>query len=90
MDDPIAGELVTETLDYDGGRPVTVYVPPVPPETVVFAADGQGVARWGGSLEAAGVPSAMIIGVHGLADETLRLQEYSPVFASTLMNTMAS
>ena len=22
------GELVTETLDYDGGRPVTVYGPP--------------------------------------------------------------
>ena len=29
--DPIAGELVTETLDYDGGRRVTVYVPPDPP-----------------------------------------------------------
>jgi hypothetical protein len=26
------------------------------------------------------VPSTMIVGVHGLADETLRLQEYSPVF----------
>ena len=26
--DPAAGELVTETLDYDGGRQVTVYVPP--------------------------------------------------------------
>ncbi len=30
--DPIAGELVTETLEYDGGRQVTVYVPPDPPE----------------------------------------------------------
>ena len=30
--DPIAGELVTETLDYDGGRQVTVYIPPGPPE----------------------------------------------------------
>lgn len=75
-----AGELVTETLGYDGGRQVTVYVPPVPPEAVVFAGDGQGVARWGGSLEAAGVPPTMIVGVHGLADETRRLQEYSPVF----------
>ena len=28
--DPIAGELVTETFDYDGGRRVTVYVPPDP------------------------------------------------------------
>jgi enterochelin esterase-like enzyme len=78
--DPAAGELVTETLDYDGGRQVTVYVPPDPPRAVVFAGDGQGVPRWGGALEAAGVPPAMIVGVHGLADETLRLQEYSPVF----------
>jgi enterochelin esterase-like enzyme len=77
---PAAGELVTETLDYDGGRQVTVYVPPDPPQAVVFAGDGQRVPRWGGALEAAGVPSVMIVGVHGLADETLRLREYSPVF----------
>jgi enterochelin esterase-like enzyme len=77
---PIAGELVTETLDYDGGRQVTVYVPLNPPGAVVFAADGQEISRWGGFLEAAGVPSTMIVGVHGPADETLRLQEYSPVF----------
>ena len=31
-------------------------------------------------LEAADVPSTMIVGVHGLADETLRLHEYSPGF----------
>ncbi len=82
MDGPIAGggELVTETLGYDGGRQVTVYVPPGAPEAVVFAGDGQGVSRWGGFLEAAGVRPTMIVGVHGLADETLRLQEYSPVF----------
>jgi pimeloyl-ACP methyl ester carboxylesterase len=78
--DPIAGELVTETLDYDGGRQVTVYIPADPPEAVVFAGDGQGISQWGGFLEAADVPSTMIVGVHGLADETLRLQEYSPVF----------
>src|SRR5215472_3227813 len=78
--DPIAGELVTETLGYDGGRRVTVYIPPGPPEAVVFAADGQRISRWGGFLEAAGVRPTMIVGVHGLADETLRLQEYSPVF----------
>ena len=78
--DPIAGELVTETLDYDGGRPVTVYIPPDPPEAVVFAGDGQGISQWGGFLEAADVPSTMIVGVHGLADEMLRLEEYSPVF----------
>jgi len=76
----MAGELVTETLDYDGERQVTVYVPPGPPEAVVFAGDGQGISRWGGSLEAAGVPSTMIVGVHGLADEMPRLHEYSPVF----------
>jgi enterochelin esterase-like enzyme len=78
--DPIAGELVTETLAYDGGRQVTVYVPPDPPEVVVFAGDGQGISRWGVFLEAADVPSTMIVGVHGLADETSRLHEYSPVF----------
>ncbi len=78
--DPIAGELVIETFEYDGGRQVTVYVPPDPPEAVVFAGDGQGISQWGWCLEAADVPPTMIIGVHGLADETLRLQEYSPVF----------
>jgi enterochelin esterase-like enzyme len=75
-----AGELVTETFGYDGGRPVTVYVPPDPPEAVVFAADGQRVSRWGGLLEAADVPPTMIVGVHGLAGEMPRLHEYSPVF----------
>jgi hypothetical protein len=78
--DPIAGELVTERFEYDGGRQVTVYVPPDPPEAVVFAGDGQGISQWGGYLEAAGLPATMIVGMHGLADETLRLQEYSPVF----------
>ncbi|WP_211320896.1 hypothetical protein [Arthrobacter livingstonensis] len=29
--DSIAGELVTETFEYDGGRQVTVYVPTEPP-----------------------------------------------------------
>ena len=78
--DPIAGELVTETLEYDGGRQVTVYVPPDPPEAVVFAGDGQLISQWGGFLEAAGVPSTMIVGVHRTADETVRLHEYSPAF----------
>ena len=75
-----AGELVTETFDYDGGRQVTVYVPPDPPEAVVFAGDGQLISQWGGVLEAADVPPTMIVGVHRLADETLRLHEYSPGF----------
>ncbi len=76
----VAGEFVTETLDYDGGRQVTAYVPPVPPEAVVFAGDGQLIARWGVVLEAPGVPPTMIVGVHRPADETLRLHEYSPRF----------
>ncbi|MFD2473316.1 alpha/beta hydrolase [Amycolatopsis silviterrae] len=48
-----AGELVTETLEYDGGRQVTAYVPADRPEAIVFAADGEEIARWGGDLEAA-------------------------------------
>src|SRR5436190_19700246 len=79
-DQAIAGELVTETFEYDGGRQVTVYVPPDAPEAVVFAGDGQVISQWGGVIEAADVPSTMIVGVHRLADETLRLHEYSPGF----------
>jgi enterochelin esterase-like enzyme len=78
--DPIAGELITETLDYDGGRQVTVYVPPDPPLAVVYASDGKGISQWGGYLEAADVPPTMIVGVHGLTDEMERLKEYTPVF----------
>jgi enterochelin esterase-like enzyme len=76
----VSGEFVTEASGYDGGRQVTVYVPPVRPEAVVFAGDGQLISRWGGILEAAGAPPTMIVGVHRLADETLRLHEYSPRF----------
>ena len=79
-DRSIAGTFVTKTFDYDGGRQVTVYVPPDPPEAIIFAGDGQRISRWGELLEAADVPSTMIVGVHGLTDETLRLHEYSPVF----------
>jgi enterochelin esterase-like enzyme len=67
-------------LNYDGGRQVTVYVPPVPPEAVVFAGDGQLISQWGGDLESADAPPTMIIGTHRLDDEMLRLHEYSPVF----------
>jgi hypothetical protein len=41
----IEGGLVTETLEYDSGRQVTAYVPPDPPEAVVFAGDGQLIAH---------------------------------------------
>ena len=57
-----------------------MYVPPVPPQAVVFAGDGQLISQWGGVLEAAGGPPVMIVGTHRLDDEMLRLHEYSPVF----------
>lgn len=74
------GEFVTETFEYDGGRRVTVYVPPVVPEAIVFAGDGQGIPKWGELIEKADVPPTMIVGVHRLDDEMLRLHEYSPGF----------
>lgn len=73
-----AGELITEVLDYDGGRPVTAYVPPAPPEAIVFAGDGRLITSWGAALEAADLPPTMIVGAHRPPDETLRLHEYSP------------
>src|SRR5262245_54122242 len=77
----ITGELVTEPLEYNGGRAVTVYVQPEPPEAVVFAGDGQLISQWGNVLEAADVPPTMIVGAHRLPNETLRLHEYSPGFS---------
>ena len=74
----VSGEFVTEKFEHDDGRQVTVYVPPAPPEAIVFAGDGQGISKWGRFLEKADLPSTMIVGVHGLTDETLRLHEYSP------------
>ena len=77
----VSGEFVTETFDYDGGRQVTVYVPPDPPDAIVFAGDGQVLTPWAGDLVKTDVQSAaMVVGVHRLADETLRLHEYSPGF----------
>ena len=75
---PIAGQLVIETFDYDGGRQVTAYLPPAPPEAIVFAGDGQLIASWGSVLEEADLPSTMVVGAHRMDDETLRLHEYSP------------
>jgi enterochelin esterase-like enzyme len=76
----VSGEFVTATFEYDGGRQVTVYVPPDPPEAIVFAGDGQVISKLGRLLEKADIPSTMIVAVHGLTDETLRLHEYSPGF----------
>jgi hypothetical protein len=74
----LMGRFVTETLDYNGGRQVTAYVPASPPEAIVFAGDGQLIASWGVVLEAARVLPTMVVGAHGLDDETLRLHEYVP------------
>lgn len=81
-----AGELVTESFAYDGGRQVTAYLPPEPPEALVYAGDGQAIAHWVDVLEAADVPPTAIIGAHSTADETLRLHEYSPGFAPELFS----
>jgi enterochelin esterase-like enzyme len=75
---PIAGQLVSERLDYDGGRQVTAYVPPAGPQAIVFAGDGQLITSWADVLEAADLPATMIVGAHRPDDETLRIQEYSP------------
>jgi enterochelin esterase-like enzyme len=76
----ISGEFVSETFDYDGGRQVTAYIPPNPPQAVVFTGDGELLSQWGADLEGADVPATLIVGVHRVADETLRLHEYSPGF----------
>ena len=76
----VSGEFVTERFEYDGGRLVTAYLPPDPPEAVVFAGDGQLISRWGAVLEAADGPPTMIVGAHRAGEETLRLHEYSPRF----------
>lgn len=73
----MAGEFVSKEFGYDGGRMVTVYVPPDRPEAIIFAGDGQRTSRAGSLLEAAKLPLTMIVGVHGLTDEMLRLHEYS-------------
>ena len=78
--DAIAGKFVTETFDYDDGRQVMVYVPSIRPEAIVFAGDGQLISPWGRLLEAADVPSTMLVGVYRAGDEALRLHEYSPLF----------
>ncbi|HVX43619.1 MAG TPA: alpha/beta hydrolase-fold protein [Mycobacteriales bacterium] len=82
MDESTAGELVTEEFEYDGGRQVTVYVPPERPEAVVFAGDGQLISQWGDRLAAADVPPTMIVGAHrtDATDEMVRIREYSPSF----------
>ena len=74
------GELVSETFPFDGGRQVTVYVPTRSVETILYCSDGQLLSMWGSDLERDDLPSTMIVGAHRLADETLRLYEYSAKF----------
>jgi enterochelin esterase-like enzyme len=76
-----APDLVTETFDFDNGRQVTVYVPPDPPESIVFAADGSWhISTLRASLDARQARATMIVGVHGLPDDDGRLKEYVPGF----------
>ncbi len=75
-----SGEFVTEVLDYEEGRAVTVYVPNDRVETVVYAGDGELISRWGPDLPTTNVASTMVVGVHRHADEERRLHEYSPGF----------
>ncbi len=78
---PRAEPFVTETLEYNGDRQVTVYVPPDPAEVVVFAGDvGWHMSRLGGALDAATARSTIVVGVHGLPDDDGRLKEYVPGF----------
>src|SRR6185437_16702126 len=74
----MTGQIITETLEYDGGRSVTAYVPPAAPEAIVFAGDGQVITSWGAELAAGDLPPTMIVAAHRLEDETLLLHEYSP------------
>jgi len=76
----LQGKLVTDTLNYDNGRKVTVYVPPVAAEAIVFAGDGHLISQWASVLETVKGPPIMLVGTHRPDDEMLRLHEYSPGF----------
>lgn len=74
-----AGALVTESFGYDGGRAVSVSVPPAPPDAVVFAADGGWhTERLVAALDAGAATSTMIVGVHGRDEDEGRFSEYVP------------
>lgn len=74
-----AGELITDTLPYDGGRPVTAYLPHRQVRTVVYTADGGWhVEPLAHALERAGAATTLIVGPHGRDSDDERLQEYIP------------
>ena len=73
-------DLVRQTLDFDGGRQVSVYVPPDPPQAVIFAADGSWhISRLIEALAGVERPT-MIVAVDGKPDDDGRLHEYVPGF----------
>lgn len=74
------GELISRSFSFDGGREVTVFLPERPVELILFCGDGQLLPTWGFDLERDDLPSTMIVGVHRLVDEELRLHEYSANF----------
>ena len=76
----ISGELIIERLGYDGGRHVTAYVPQRSPEAIVFAGDGQGIAKWIRYIDRDDLPATMVVAAHGLDDMMARIHEYSPGF----------
>lgn len=84
------GQLVSEIFDFDGGRQVTAWLPAAPPRAVVYAGDGQLIPHWGDFALAAGAPPTLIVGVHRLDDETRRLHEYTPFFASPRFDAHAA
>lgn len=80
----LSGSLFTETFNFDGGRDLTVYVPPGRPDSVVYAADGGWhTERLARALErSVERPSTMVLGVHGLDDDDGRLHEYVEALGS--------
>lgn len=80
--------LITKRFAYDNGRQVTVSVPPVPAEAIVYAGDGQLLAQWGNLLQATDAPPTMIVGVHHTSDkdEMARIKEYSPSFDEAIFS----
>lgn len=70
-------QILTETLTFDGGRNVTVYAPPDPPEAIVYVVDGGWHAeRLAGVLDTCAERPTMVVGVHGVDDDDGRLHEY--------------
>ncbi len=69
--------MVTEVLDYDGGRQVDVYLPTDPPKALVFAPDVESISPLAAALEAADSLPTMIVGIHRPAEYDDRFKEYS-------------